>query len=145
MSSAPPITPIDLSVFAEIIDNARTDNNSGVVATISRDGPDVGFKGSLFVWDKDHVAWWERTLRETYAAIQNDPRVCVLVRNPTRDRRTIRLYGKATIVDDAELRERIWDRVVQLEKDTDKEKKGAAVLVRVDRVRAGVDTIQQRV
>lgn len=145
MSSAPPITPIDLSVFAEIIDNARTDNNSGVVATIGRDGPDVGFKGSLFVWDKDHVAWWERTLRETYAAIQNDPRVCVLVRNPTRDRRTIRLYGKATIVDDAELRERIWDRVVQLEKDTDKEKKGAAVLVRVDRVRGGLDTIQQRV
>ena len=44
MSSAPPITPIDLSVFAEIIDNARADNNSGVVATIGRDGPDVGFK-----------------------------------------------------------------------------------------------------
>ena len=84
MSSAPPITPIDLSVFAEIIDNARADNNSGVVATIGRDGPDVGFKGSLLVWDKDHVAWWERTLRETYAAIQNDPRVCVLVRNTTR-------------------------------------------------------------
>jgi uncharacterized pyridoxamine 5'-phosphate oxidase family protein len=145
VSSAPPITPIDLSVFAEIIDNARADNNSGVVATIGRDGADVGFKGSLLVWDKDHVAWWERTLRETYAAIQNDPRVCVLVRNPTRDRRTIRLYGKATIVDDAELRERIWARVVQLEKDTDKEKKGAAVLVRVDRVRAGLDTVQQRV
>jgi uncharacterized pyridoxamine 5'-phosphate oxidase family protein len=144
VSSAPPVTPIDLSGFAEIIDNARTDNNSGVVATIGRDGPDVGLKGSLFVWDQDHVAWWERTLRETYAAIQNDPRVCVLVRNPTRDRRTIRLYGRATIVDNNELRERIWDRVVQVEKDTDKEKKGAAVIVRVDRVRAGVETIQQR-
>ncbi|MGH2472909.1 MAG: pyridoxamine 5'-phosphate oxidase family protein [Candidatus Limnocylindria bacterium] len=145
MSSAPPVTPIDLSGFAEIIDNARTDNSSGVVATIGRDGPDVGFKGSLFVWDKDHVAWWERTLRETYAAIQNDSRVCVLVRNTTRDRRTIRLYGTATIVDDPELRERIWGRVVQSEKDMDKETKGAAILVRVDRVRAGLDTIQQRV
>jgi uncharacterized pyridoxamine 5'-phosphate oxidase family protein len=145
VSSAPPITPIDLSVFAEIIDNARADNNSGVVATIGRDGPDVGFKGSFLVWDKDHVAWWERTLRETYAAIQHDPRVCLLVRNPVRDRRTIRMYGKATIVDDPELRERIWERVVQLEKDTDKEKKGAAVVVRVDRVRGGLETIQQRV
>ena len=144
MSSAPPVTPIDLSGFAEIIDNARTDNSSGLVASIGRDGPDVGFKGSLMVWDKDHVAWWERTLRETYAAIQNDPRVCVFVRNTTRDRRTIRLYGRATVVDDAELRERIWTRVVQVEKDPDKEKKGAAVLVRVDRVRAGIETIQQR-
>jgi len=36
VSSAPPITPIDLLVFAEIIDNARTDNNTGVVATIDR-------------------------------------------------------------------------------------------------------------
>ena len=144
MSSAPPITPIDLLVFAEIIDNARTDNNTGVVATIGRDGPDVALKGSLLVWDRDHVAWWERTLRETYAAIQNDPRVCVLVRNPARDRRTIRLYGTATIIDDLDLRERIWERVLQVEKDTDKDKKGAAVLVRVDRVRAGLDTVQQR-
>jgi uncharacterized pyridoxamine 5'-phosphate oxidase family protein len=144
VGSAPPITPIDLSAFAEIIDNARTDNSSGLVASIGRDGPDVGFKGSLLVWDKDHVAWWERTLRETYAAIQSDPRVCVLVRNTTRDRRTIRLYGQAAIVDDAELRERIWDRVVQSEKDMDKEKKGAAVLVRVDRVRAGLEDVQRR-
>jgi len=145
VSSAPPITEIDLSGFAEIIDNARTDNNSGVVATIGRDGPDVGLKGSLMVWDRDQIAWWERTLRETYAAIQNDPRVCVLVRNPTRDRRTIRLYGRAAIVDDAALRERIWERVIQIEKDMDKDKKGTAVLVRVDRVRAGLDTVQQRV
>jgi uncharacterized pyridoxamine 5'-phosphate oxidase family protein len=144
VSSAPPVTPIDLSVFAEIIDNARTDNNSGVVATIGPDGPDVGFKGSFLVWDRVHVAWWERTLRETFAAIQHDPRVCILVRNPTRDRRTIRLYGRATIVGDADLRERIWDRVVQVEKDTDKEKKGAAVLVRVDRVRAGLEVVQRR-
>jgi len=144
VSSAPPVTPIDLSAFAEIIDNARTDNNSGVVATIGPDGPDVGFKGSFLVWDKDHVAWWERTMRETYAAIQHDPRVCILVRNLTRDRRTIRLYGRATIVDDPQLRERIWDRVVQVEKDTDKEKKGAAVLVRVDRVRAGLEDVQRR-
>jgi len=144
VGGAPPITPIDLSVFAEIIDNARTDNNTGVVATIGRDGPDVALKGSLLVWDRDHVAWWERTLRETYAAIQNDPRVCVLVRNPARDRRTVRLYGTATIIDDLDLRERIWERVLQVEKETDKAKKGAAVLVRVDRVRAGLDTVQQR-
>lgn len=144
MSSAPPVTPIDLTQFAEIIDNARTDNNSAVVASAKDGYPDLGLKGSVMVWDRDHLAWWERTLRETYAAIQANPHVAVLVRNPARDRRTIRLYGDASVVTDADLRERIWNRVVQVEKDMDKEKKGTGVLVRVDRVRAGLEEIQRR-
>ena len=61
-----------------------------------------------------------------------------------RDRRTLRLYGEASIVDDADLRERVWQRVVQVEKDTDPEKNGVAVLVRIDRVRAGRFDIQRR-
>ena len=144
MSSAPPVTPIDLTQFAEIIDNARIDNSSAVVASANGAYPDLGFKGSLMVWDRDHLAWWERTLRETYAAIQANPHVAALVRNPTRDRRTIRMYGDAMVVTDPDLRERIWERVVQVEKDTDKEKRGQAVLVRVNRVRAGLEVVQKR-
>jgi hypothetical protein len=67
-----------------------------------------------------------------------------MVRNLTRDKRMIRFYGEALIVEDLELRERIWERVIQAEKDTDPEKNGVAVLVRVDRVRAGKFDIQRR-
>jgi uncharacterized pyridoxamine 5'-phosphate oxidase family protein len=144
MSGQPPVTPIDLTQFAEIVDNARTDNASCLVATSNDGWPDAGLKGSVMVWDKDHVAWWERTLRETYAAVQRNPKVCVFCRNPVRDRRTIRMYGSAEIVSDAALRERIWDRVVDVEKEMDKEKKGQAVLVRVDRVRVGIEDAQRR-
>jgi len=76
--------------------------------------------------------------------VRANPQVAVLVRNVTRDRRTLRFYGEARIVDDAALREQIWERVVQVEKDTDPEKTGVAVLVRVDRVRAGKFDIQRR-
>ena len=74
----------------------------------------------------------------------SNPKVAVFVRNPTRDRRSLRFYGNARVVDDPALRDRIWDRVLQVEKDTDKDKQGSAILVRVDRVRAGPNDIQRR-
>lgn len=148
MASAPPVTTIDLAQFAEIVDNARTDGErglgTGVVATSNDGKPDVALKGSLMVWDTDHLAWWERGHAETEAAVRASPHVAVLVRNVVRDRRSLRFYGEAQIVTDAALRERIWERVVQVEKDTDPEKLGVAVLVRVDRVRAGKVDIQRR-
>ena len=148
MASAPPVTAIDLAQFSEIVDNARTDGDrgqsTGMVATSNDGQPDVALKGSLMVWDADHLAWWERGRAETEAAVRANPRVAVMVRNVTRDKRTIRFYGEARIVDDAQLRERIWERVIQVEKDTDPEKNGVAVLVRIDRVRAGKFDIQRR-
>jgi hypothetical protein len=151
MASAPPVPPvteIDLTPFADIVDNARADHEqgltTGLVATSNDGQPDVALKGSLMVWDKDHLAWWERAQRETLAALGVNPRVAVFVRNPTRDRRTLRFYGEARVVDDPDLRERVWDRTVQLEKDMDKDKRGVAVIVRIDRVRAGISEIQRR-
>src|SRR5438445_737736 len=136
-SPIPPVTEIDLTPFADILNNARTDHEqartTGVVATSNEGQPDLALKGSLMVWDKDHLAWWERSKRETLAAVATNPRVAVFVRNPTRDRRTLRFYGTARVVDDLELREQVWSRVRQVEKDTDKEKQGVAVIVRVDR------------
>jgi hypothetical protein len=144
----PPVTEIDLTQFAQIVDTARIDDEramaTGLVATADGDQPDLALKGSLMVWDKDHLAWWERGRRETYAGVVSNPKVAIFVRNPARDRRTLRFYGTARLVDDPDLRERIWERVLQTEKDTDKDKQGAAVLVRVDRVRAGPNDIQRR-
>ena len=114
MASAPPVTAIDLVQFSEIVDNARTDGergqNTGVVATANDGRPDVALKGSLMVWDADHLAWWERGRAETEAAVRANPQVAVMVRNSTRDRRTLRFYGEARLVDDPALRERVWER-----------------------------------
>jgi uncharacterized pyridoxamine 5'-phosphate oxidase family protein len=151
MAAAPPIPPvteIDLTPFSDIVGNARTDHEqgltTGLVATSNDGQPDVALKGSLMVWDKDHLAWWERAKRETLAALGANPRVAIFVRNPIRDGRTLRFYGTARVVDDPELRERVWERVRQVEKDMDKDKQGVAVIVRVDRVRAGPLDIQRR-
>jgi hypothetical protein len=151
MASAPPVPPvteIDLTPFSDIVGNARTDHDqgltTGLVATSNDGQPDVALKGSLMVWDKDHLAWWERAKRETLAALGANPRVAIFVRNPTRDRRTLRFYGTAQVVEDAGLRERVWARVLQIEKDMDKDRQGVAVIVRIDRVRAGPFDLQRR-
>ena len=148
MAAAPPVTAIELTQFAEIVDNARMDGergqSTGLVATAKDGHPDVALKGSLMVWDADHLAWWERGRGETEAAVRANPQVAILVRNVNRDRRALRFYGEAHIVDDAALRERIWERVVPAEKETDPEKQGVAVIVRIDRVRAGKFDIQRR-
>jgi len=144
----PPVTPIDLTEFEAIVDTARIDDErattTGLVATSNDGQPDLALKGSLMVWDKDHLAWWERARRETLAGVLSNPKVAVFVRNPTRDRRALRFYGTARVVDDPVLREQIWERVLPIEQDTDKEKQGSAILVRVDRVRAGPNDIQRR-
>ena len=144
----PPVTDIDLTQFASIVDTARIDDEraltTGLVATATDGQPDLALKGSLMVWDKDHLAWWERSKRETYAALAANPRVAIFVRNPPRDRRTLRFYGEARVVEDEATRDRVWQRVVEVEKAMDKEKQGVAVIVRIDRVRAGPLDIQRR-
>src|SRR3546814_11355726 len=44
-----------------------------------------------------------------------------------------RFYGEATIHKDDPVAHRIWDRLVQPEKDRDPERKGSAVIVGVER------------
>ena len=145
----PPVTGIDLTQFAEIVNNARTDDERALttplVATAGDHGPDLAYRGSTMVLDKDHLAWWERaTGRETKANLGKDRRVAVWVRNPARDRRPLRFYGEARVVESEPERDAVWERVVQVEKDMDKDKNGVAVIVRIDRVRAGPNDIQRR-
>lgn len=145
----PPVTEIELTQFAEIVNNARTDDERSLttplVASSGDQGPDLAYRGSTMVFDKDHLAWWERaTGRETMANLGADARVAVWVRNPVRDRRPLRFYGVGRVVESGPERDAVWDKVIQVEKDMDKEKKGVAVIVRVDRVRAGPNVIQRR-
>src|SRR5438552_12960300 len=83
----PPVTGIDLTEFAEIVNNARTDDERALttplVATSADTYPDLAYRGSTMVFDKDHLAWWERTTgRETMANLGKNNRVAVWVRNP---------------------------------------------------------------
>jgi Pyridoxamine 5'-phosphate oxidase len=134
-SPSPPPLTLDLAQFADSVNNALSNQMPAVIATSNDGSPDVALKGSFMVWDRDHLAYWERALNETLAAIRGNPRVAVLVR--PKGSPPLRFYGEARLVEDAEQREAIYRRVVPEEQARDPEKKGYAVLIRVDRIRQG--------
>ncbi len=129
----------------EAIDNALAEGTPVVVATASRAGmPDIAFKGSVMVWDKDHLAFWERAHGETLAHLQENPKIAAVYRNRAAGK-TWRFWGVAELHDSGDLRERVMARTIQAELDRDPERKGVAVVIRVDRVAgSGVDQRRAR-
>jgi hypothetical protein len=146
MTSAPPQpspTPLtlDLSRYAEAVNGAFYNQASSVCVIATSNGADVdlALKGSFMVWDDDQLAYWERGLNETLAAIRVNPRVAVLLR--PKGAPPMRFYGEARVIEDPEQREAIYQRVIPEEQARDPEKKGFGVLIRVDRIRQGPQSV----
>ncbi len=146
--SAPPeVTDIDLTQWADAINHALEEGTPCVLATADDKGyPDIALKGSMMVFDKDHLAWWERSLAEQIEQVAKNPHIVVFYRNPTEGRRIphMRLYGDAVLHRAGDMREQVMSRTVQRELDADPERKGFAVVVQVNRVRIGRNTVQER-
>ena len=125
---------IDLSEYADAVNAALAEGSPCVVATASATGaPSLGLKGSVMVFDREHLAFWDRTLGETLAQLRENPQVAVLYRNRERNLH-VRFHGEATLHESGELREQIMARTVEAELDRDPERRGVGVLIRVDRV-----------
>ncbi|MPZ13235.1 MAG: hypothetical protein GEU73_02205 [Chloroflexi bacterium] len=139
------VKPVDLTEWAEAINSALDDGTPCILTTASRSGsPDVAFKGSMMVWDSDHLAWWERSRAEQIEQVAANPQVVVFYRNQNRGISYLRLYGEATIHQEGELREQVMGRTHPRELQADPERKGFGVVIRVDRVRLARNTVQQR-
>jgi hypothetical protein len=124
--------PVDITEYADAIDNALADGTFCVVATNGSDGiPDVGFKGSMMVFDKDRLAYWERTRGTHLANLRREPGVAVLYFNRERGKH-LRFFGRAELYEDGPIREQIMAQTVQAELDRDPERTGIGVLIRVD-------------
>ena len=85
------------------------------------------------VFDDDSLACWERTLQGTLHNLEENPNVMILFRDPAT-RAAWRFVGKATVHKEGPLREQVMSRTVQAELDRDPERKGYAVIVKVDKV-----------
>jgi hypothetical protein len=133
---------IDLTEMAELVNRSGPDGYVMLVATASKSGaPDLAFKGSVMVWDKDHLAFWERAHGTTLANLEENPQVALVYRNREAGKNW-RFWGDAVLLRDGEVRAGIMARTFQPELDRDPERKGVAVLIEVNKV--GGSTSQQR-
>jgi general stress protein 26 len=128
------------------VDKAYDEKKYCVWATTSDDGyPDISFRGSTYVFDEEHIAFWDRSLGTSTTNLEKNPNVCMLYYDK-ENRLGWRFYGQASVYKQGEIREKIMSRVIKPELDKDPERKGYGVLVRVDKVRgySGFNIVQER-
>jgi hypothetical protein len=92
------------------------------------------------VFDDNHLALWERGRGSTSANLTDGSKLTVYFRKPQLRADGIlpkggiaRFYGVARVVRSGAEYEEVWRKLVQPEKDRDPEKKGFAVLIKVER------------
>lgn len=115
--------------------------NVCLVATVLPNGfAQVTPRGSTMVYDDDHLALWERGKGSTTGNLRDKSKVTVFFRKPQLRESGLlpkggiaRFYGEAEIHTSGPAYEEVWRRLVQPEKDRDPDKKGFAVLIKVER------------
>lgn len=137
--------PVQLSEeIASLVDRAYADQAPCVLATVSAEGaPNIGFKGSIMVFDEDHLAYWERTRGQHLANVEQNPRVAVIYHNLAKGIGW-RFFGEAEVIKEGPLRQQVMERVVEVELKRDPERRGHAVLIRVDKVISRSQVIMSR-
>jgi|SRR5438105_450045 len=135
---------IDLSKFEEAINHALEEGTPCVLATADKEGhPDAAFKGSMMVFDGDHLAWWERSRAEQILQVEENPHIVVFYRSQKRGM-LLRFYGDATIHKEGPVRDEVMEKTIPVELEKDPERKGFGVVVTVNRVRLSGNTVQTR-
>jgi hypothetical protein len=121
--------------------NALADKCPVVSASVEPDGyPKLSFYGSCQVFSADQLALWHRNPDTgLITRLNTNNRMAFLYRHPI-DRVFWQFFGRGRVVGDPEVRDRIYDAMPEIEKMLDKERKGQAVVIDLDRVTgAGLD------
>jgi hypothetical protein len=122
------------------IDTAFPDNVCLVGTALPNGFAQVTPRGGIMVFDDNHLASWERGKGSTAAGLADGTKVTVYFRKPSLRADGVlpkggiaRFYGTARVCKSGPEYEEVWRRLVQPEKDRDPDKKGFAVLIRVER------------
>jgi uncharacterized protein len=134
-----------LDQMKEVIDPALANGCPCILATVSGDGePDIGYKGSMMVFDKESLAYLERTKRVHLKNLKENQKVVVLFRD-AKTKVAWRFHGTATLHEAGPVWEQGMARTVKEELDKDPERKGIIVQIRLDKItNMGGQVLQSR-
>jgi Pyridoxamine 5'-phosphate oxidase len=120
-----------------LIRSAWDDGYPLIVATAGPEGPVMGPKGSMIVYDDDHLAYWERTRGRILDAVRKEPRVCILYANFKAQRDGVlesgflRFFGIAELHESGPIRDKIFSMLLPREQTHAGADKGIGVLVKI--------------
>jgi hypothetical protein len=115
--------------------------NVTLVGVVQPDGyAQISPRGSTMVYDDQHLALWERGKGSTNKLLHDGTKVTVFLRKPQLREAGVlpkggvaRFYGSARIHRSGAVYDKVWEKLVQPEKERDPEKKGYAVLIKIER------------
>ncbi|HEY0569696.1 MAG TPA: pyridoxamine 5'-phosphate oxidase family protein [Xanthobacteraceae bacterium] len=123
----------------KLITNAWTDGYVCLLGTAGANGPNISPKGSMIVFDDDHLAYWERSKKSALENLQHDKRVVVIYSNMPAQRAGVlesgilRFYGTAELHESGPIREAIFAKLLEREQKHEGADTGIGVLIRVGR------------
>ena len=112
-----------------------------LVGSVQPDGfAQITPRGSVQVYDDDHISLWERGRGSTTGSMADGTKLTVFYFNFEMMQSGLlpiagiaRLYGKAEIHKSGPVYDKVWERLIQPEKDRDPDKGGFAVLIKIER------------
>lgn len=141
--------PIDLNdTIKGAVDNALEQGKPVVVAYVDEQGqPQLSFRGSTQVYSKDQLAIWVRNPEGgLQKALAKNPRITLLYRSP-EPRMMFNFRGHAHFDSSEDVRKKVYESSPQGEQNADRDRKGMALIIDVDRVNGvapGAPINQQR-
>ncbi len=126
-------------VLHEHIEGAYPDNVVQIATVLPNGFAQVTLRGSVIVYDPETFGFWQRGGGTTTENLSDGDKVTFFYRNMAL-RETLlpkgavaRFYGTAEIHKSGPAYDTVWDRMIQIERDRDPDKKGYAVLVKIER------------
>ena len=118
------------AAIAPLVASAWDDGYPLMLAVNGPDGPVMGPKGSMIVFDGDHLAFLERTRGAILDCLRRDPRVCVMYVNmkAQRDGKMesgfLRFFGTAELHESGPVREAIFAKLLAARADPCRRRQG---------------------
>jgi general stress protein 26 len=134
MPDLPPYTPLKLPDDVKATINSALESGSPMlIAAVSAEGkPVLSFRGSLQVYGDTQLGFWLRGVEgRTVAAIRANPNVALMYRS-AETRGMYQFQGRARIATDEAERARVFEAAPEIERKSDPERKGLAIVIDLD-------------
>jgi hypothetical protein len=123
----------------DMINSAWVDGVPCLLGTAGPNGPNISPKGSLIVFDDQHLAYWERSKKKALENLQTDKRVIVMYANFRAQREGVvesgflRFYGTAELHESGPVHDKIFSMLSPREQTHDGADTGIGVLIKIER------------
>jgi len=122
-----------------LIRNAWDDGYPCLLASSGPQGPNITPKGSMIVFDDEHLAYWERSKRAVLDNLGLEPHVCVMYANFKAQRDGVlesgflRFFGSVAMHESGPLREKIFSMLLPREQTHAGADAGIGVLIKIEK------------